>query len=258
MSDRAAIVAAVQATLAVEEDVAREIVDAFETCVAKPLAENLGKKKGRDLAKRNPAIYTARGVTTLDEWVDRWLEDWETSAIEGHIGTWMEEVARIVSGGFKPGSGVDLQIERAGSPPRVELYAIQTAVNTKPAGGKKSDVDSLRRSAAPLRAARRVVETYIGVTHGRKKTAPDGGDPNITILASDEFWKRISGISDFRARLLRASTNLSALIERRADTEVARIRAEAKSIFGNADGTLNLDAVVNPPPASRPKKKPKP
>jgi hypothetical protein len=46
----------------------------------------------------------------------------ETSALEGHIGTFMEEVARIVSGGVKPGSGVDLQLEHGGED--VSLYAI--------------------------------------------------------------------------------------------------------------------------------------
>ena len=112
-------------------------------------------------------IYTLRGTTTVDEWVQRALDDWETSAIEGHIGMWMEEVARIVSGGFKPGSGVDLQVETPGDPPVVALYAIQSASNTKSAGGSRSDVEALRRSASVLRASRRVVELYVGVLHGR-------------------------------------------------------------------------------------------
>jgi hypothetical protein len=94
----------VQAFLGVAPATAAEIVQAFDEVVAKPLQANLSKKTGRALAKRNPMIYTARGTTTVDEWMDRALEDWETSAIEGHIGTWMEEVARIVSGGVKPGS----------------------------------------------------------------------------------------------------------------------------------------------------------
>ena len=55
-------------------------------------------------------IYTARGATTVDEWVDHVLADKETSAIEAHIGTFLAEVARIVSGGIKPGSGVDLAV----------------------------------------------------------------------------------------------------------------------------------------------------
>jgi hypothetical protein len=230
---------------------AAEIVQAFDEVVAKPLQANLTKKKGRELAKRNPMIYTARGTTTVDDWVSRALADWETSAIEGHLGTWMEEVARIVSGGFKPASGVDLQIERGGTPPVTELYAIQAAPNTKSAGGSRSDVDSLRRVAGALRASRRVVEQYVAVLHGRAKTAPLGADPSITKLASDEFWEKVSGIPDFRPRLLRASTILASLVAGRATTEVARIKAEAAEIYGDAHGNLRLDVLANPPPARR-------
>jgi hypothetical protein len=254
-ADRKQLIQDVQSALGVTSKQAAEIVTAFDDIVAKPLEVNLANKRGRDLAKRNPLIYTARGVRTVDEWVDRTLADWETSAIEGHIGTWMEEVARIVSGGFKPGSGVDLQIERPGAPRVVELYAIQTANNTKSAGGKASDVRALRQGAAALRASKRVVEPYVGVMHGRATSSPLGSDPGITILGSDEFWEKISGINGFRPRLLRASTILSVLIRERAKTEVTRIRNEARAIFGDTGGNLKLDVLANPPPA-RPKRSP--
>jgi type II restriction endonuclease EcoO109I-like protein len=245
--DRAELNQRVQEILGVAPTTAAEILQAFDDVVARPLQANLSKKKGRDLAKRNPMIYTARGTTTVDHWVERALEDWETSAIEGHIGTWMEEVARIVSGGIKPGSGVDLQIERLGSPPVTELYALQAAPNTKSAGGSRSDVESLRRAAGALRAGRRIVEQYVAVLHGRSKSAPLAADPNITKLASDAFWEKVSGITDFRERLLRASTLLASLVAGRASTEVARIMAEATAIFGDAQGNLRLDVLANPP-----------
>lgn len=237
--------------LGVPPKLAAEIVQAFDEVIAQPLQANLAKKKGRDLAKRNPMIYTVRGTTTVDEWVDRALEDWETSAIEGHIGTWMEEVARIVSGGIKPGSGVDLQIERSGTPPVTELYAIQAAPNTKSAGGSRSDRDSLRRAAGALRAGRRIVELYVAVLHGRRKSAPLTSDPNITKLASDAFWEKVSGIPDFRQRLLEATTVLASLVAGRASTEVVRIRREAAAIFGDAQGQLRLDVLANPPTGRR-------
>lgn len=241
----------VQAVLGVPLPTATEIVQAFDDVIAKPLQANLSKKKGRDLAKRNPMIYTARGTTTVDEWVDRALADWETSAIEGHIGTWMEEVARIVSGGVKPGSGVDLQIERHGTPPITELYAIQAAPNTKSAAASRDDVQSLRRAAGALRAGRRIVEQYVAVLHGRSKSAPHGADPSITKLASDAFWEKISGIPDFRQRLLKATTILASLVTGRASTEVARIKAEATAIFGDAQGNLRLDVLADPPVGRR-------
>jgi len=132
LSSRAATLAPqVAATLGVTAAIASDIVSAFERHVAEPLRENLAKHDAFTLAKRNPMIYTSSGATTVDQWVERRLDDWETSAIEGHLGTWQEEVARIISGGVKPGSGVDLQLIRGGVD---ELYAIQSAPNTKSSG----------------------------------------------------------------------------------------------------------------------------
>lgn len=235
-------------TLCVSEAVAEQIVAAFERHVAEPLEQNLTRVTAYTLAKRNPMIYTARGTTTVDEWVDRVLEDRETSAIEGHLGTWQEEVARIVSGGVKPGSGVDLQLDRAGV---VELYAIQSAPNTKSAGGRRSDVDALRRGAGAIRASKRPVELYIAVLSGRRVSRALKSDPNIVMLASDEFWERVSGVPDFRARLIRTTVILADRIAARAASEVVRIRAEAHEVFGDAIGNLDLVRLADPPARAR-------
>ncbi|CAN5633259.1 hypothetical protein BH20ACT14_BH20ACT14_05030 [soil metagenome] len=224
--------------------VSEKIVVAFERFVGEPLEQNLKRVAAHTLAKRNPLIYTARGATTVDQWVDRVLEDRETSAIESHLGTWQEEVARIVSDGFKLGSGVDLQLDRGGV---VELYAIQSAPNTKSAGGRRSDVDALRRAAGALRASKRPVELYIAVLSGQRVTRALGSDPNIIILASDEFWERVSAIPDFRARLIRTTAILSDVIAARAASEVARIREEAREIFGDLPGNLDLAKLADPP-----------
>lgn len=245
---RAALIPPIQAVLGVTASQADAIVTAFDDFVAKPLEANLQKLTGRDLSKRNPMIYTLRGARTVDEWVERVLQDKETSAIEGQIGTFLEEVARIVSGGIKPGSGVDLQVERDGV---VELYAIQTSSNTKNAGGRKADVEALKRAARSLRASRRVVELSIAVLAGRAKTSPMPSDPDVTLVASDEFWERVTGIADFRSRLLKASVILAPLVRRRASDEVARIRTEARRVFGDEEGGLNLDALADPPAGRR-------
>src|SRR5581483_5467706 len=195
------------------------IVHAFDELVAKPMGQKLKKMSGRDLAKRSPMIYAARGIKDVEEWVDRVLEDMETSAIEGHIGTFVEEVARIVSGGTKPGSGVD------------SLYAIQSADNTKNAGGRRADVESLKRAARPLRAARRHVDMKIGIAFGRARTGSYRADPDVKVLSSEDFWEEVSGQRDFGARLLGASMALSVLVKKRATDEVARLKGEARALF---------------------------
>jgi hypothetical protein len=72
-------------------------------------------------------------------------------------------------------------------------------------------------------------------------------EPDITVLSSDDFWTRITGIPDFRARLLRASTILSWLVKRRSADEAARIKAEAVELFGDDDGQLDLEALARSP-----------
>jgi hypothetical protein len=249
---RTAIVPAVRAALGLSQRQTDRIVQAFDDFVARPLAANLTKLHGRDLAKRNPMIYTVRGVETVKEWAEQVLVDKETSAIEAHIGTWLEEVARLVSGGIKPGSGVDLQITDGDGV--VQLYAIQSASNTKNAGGRKSDIEALRRGARPLRGHRQQVELNIAVLSGRAKTGVTREHSDITVLSSDDFWGRISGIADFRARLLRATTILAWLVKRRSEEESERIKREAVELFGDEDGKLDLEALANAPRTAREEK----
>jgi Type II restriction endonuclease EcoO109I len=240
---RVAVVPAVRAALGVTHSEADRIVQAFDDFVARPLEANLAKMRGRDLAKRNPLVYTVRGTESVEDWAGQVLADKETSAIEGHIGTFLEEVARIVSGGIKPGSGVDLQLTDADGV--VYLYAIQSAPNTKNSGGRRTDVEALKRAARPLRAHRQHVEMRIAVLSGRPTSRPMRSEPDVLVVGSDAFWGEITGIADFRARLLRASTMLSWLVRRRSADETARIKAEAVALFGDADGKLNLDALAN-------------
>jgi len=85
------------------------------------------------------------------------------------------------------------------------------------------------------------------VMHGRNKSGILSKDPSITVLGSDDFWHKVSGIPDFRSRLLRATPLLSALVAGRAAAEVARIRSEAEAIFGDQNGNLNPEILANPP-----------
>jgi hypothetical protein len=242
---RTAVVPAVEAALGISRRHADRIVQAFDDFVSKPLQANLKKLHGRDLAKRNPMIYMVRGVETVDEWAAAVLADRETSAVEGHIGTFLEEVARIVSGGIKPGNGVDLQLQDGDGV--THLYAIQSAPHTKNAGARRSDIESLKRAARPLRAHRQRVEMHVAVLNGRARSTMMRSEPDIEVVGSDDFWARISGIPDFRQRLMRASVILSWLTRRRSEDEAARITEEARELFGDEDGRLRVDALVTPP-----------
>jgi hypothetical protein len=79
-------------------------------------------------------------------------------------------------------------------------------------------------------------------------------NPDITVLSSDDFWERVSGIPDFRARLFRTSTILAWLIKRRSADEMARIKAEAVALFGDAEGKLDLEMLAKAPWSAREEK----
>ena len=63
------------------------------------------------------------------------------------------------------------------------------------------------------------VELYVAVLSGRAKTGVCVSTPISPCLSSDDFWARVSGIPDFRARLLRATTILAWLVKRRSKEE---------------------------------------
>ena len=167
---RADLTAKVAALLDVDEEKARKIVDAFDAQIARPVESKFAELQPHDLLKRNPYFYGVLGVTSVEDWIDRALADLETSALESHVGRWLEDVARIVSGGFKPGSGVDVQREIGDD--AVELYSLQMAANTKSSGGSQAEINNLRQAAAPLR------------THGGKRvTTIVGRDVRAQVVA---------------------------------------------------------------------------
>jgi hypothetical protein len=252
---RADLTAKVAELLEIDGEKARKIVEAFDTQVARPVESKFAALQPHDLLKRNPYFYAVLGITSVEGWVDRALADRETSAIEGHVGTWLEDVARIMTGGFKPGSGVDVQRQIADD--RAELYALQMAANTKSSGGSKSEIASLQKAAAPLRTHGMHVTTIVGVMYGRKSSQPPKADPNILKPSSNELWERLTGQTNFLPRLLACSRLLSVLVGARAHDEAERLKIEAVRIFAADDGTLDLGKLIEPPPRPPRKRKKK-
>jgi Type II restriction endonuclease EcoO109I len=179
------------------------------------------------------------GVTSVEDWIDRALADLETSALESHVGRWLEDVARIVSEGFKPGSGVDVQREIGDDV--VELYSLQMAANTKSSGGSQAEINNIRQAAAPLRTHGRMrVTTIVGVMYGRKSSRPSEADPNILKPSSEELWERLTGQKGFLPRLLAVARLLSVLVGARARDEAERLKIEAARLFAAEEGMLDL------------------
>jgi hypothetical protein len=248
MSDREQIVQDVAKTLGIDAGKGEQVVCAFERFVAEPLSGNLAAMTVSAVAARNPFVYAALGSAAVGVWVDKVVADKLTSNAEGFIGNFLEEVARILSGGTKPGSGVDLQIDRADD--EVDLYAIQSTTNTKNAGGKRSDLDSLEKAAGALRAQRRHVNKHVAFLFGRKKTTVIRG---VTNLASVEFWQRISGQQDILPKLLRCCVTLSPLYLERVTADVDELKKEVARVYSDASGNILYEELFRIGPRKRAK-----
>lgn len=248
---RADLTTKVAALLDVDDEKARKIVEAFDAQIALPVESKFAKLQPHDLLKRNPYFYAVLGVTSVEDWIDRAaLADLETSALESHVGRWLEDVARIVSGGIKPGSGVDVQREIGDD--TVELYSLQMAANTKSSGGSQAEIKNLRQAAAPLRThGGKRVSTIVGVMYGRKSSRPSEADPNILKPSSEELWERFTSQKAFLPRLLGVARLLSVLVGARARDEAERLKIEAARLFAADDGTLDLGKLIEPPPRPR-------
>jgi hypothetical protein len=248
---RADLIQQLAAALGTDEARASQIADAFHTFVAAPLSEMLDQAVGAQIAWRNPFVYAALGIDKADPWVERVLNDQLISSAEGLVGTWLEEVARIMSGGHKPGGGIDLQVERPDG--IIDIYAIQMTTNTKNAGGGRSDREGIETSTRVLSAARRNVERYVGYIFGRKKTTSVKG---VTRLASDEFWLRMTGDNNFLPKLLHACTLLGRVYSLDALRDVARVQQEARLVYGDGAEGIDWQKVISAPPKPRRKKRP--
>jgi hypothetical protein len=244
---RAGLTTRVAALLEVDDTKAREIVEAFDTHIARPVETKFAELRPHDLTKR-PLFYAVLGIASVEDWVDRALADRETSALEGHVGTWLEDVARIMSGGIKPASGVDIQRERDAE---IELYSLQMAGNTKSSGGSQSEITKLRQAARPLRGHRKPVTMILGVMHGRSSSASPNAAPDILKPSSNELWEMLTGQTDFLPRLANAARLLSVLVSARARDEAERLKLDAASTFAAEDGTLDLGKLIAPPPRPR-------
>lgn len=234
---RANVVADVAEILELDIETAERVVASFEKFVAEPIVEKISAITPADVAGRNPYAYAALGITSIADWTQHAADDIAASSLEGLMGTWLEEVAIIVSGGIKPGAGVDLQVERETADGLVvELYAIQSTTNTKNAGGSRSDEDALNTSAQVLRAGRRYVDLFVGYLYGRKKTTQLRG---ITRMASGELWDKLSGQTGFRRRLYLATARMSALVSDRVSQDRTELVNAVGEAFGDEVGTID-------------------
>lgn len=223
-------------------ELAKAFIESVQSSFLQPLEHGLTTKSFRTLiARKNPYLYRASGIRTVEELVDRAFADFVSSSTETTFGTTLERFATSLPGNLKSAAqGVDIE-RRQGN--IVELYALRSG----PADFNSTIMRGLRKD---LVTAKSVIEQrrgtiaypFIGVAYGRKKTSkPNDG---VVILSSPELWSKLSGDPKFYGKLLDAFACVAPFYQADLAAAKGRLLQEARIEFTTGTGTIDWVAIL--------------
>lgn len=238
--DRRAIASRIDAIIGIGIKRSLVIIDEFEITFTKPITEKLSNLKMRDIIKRkNPYLYRASGISTCEELVKRAFTEYTSTIGENYFGSFFESVARIVSGGVKPASGgeIDLDIRRGNE---AFLYTIKSGP-----GGYNSSIEAkarqdLAHAEQRLRQDRVTTHKTMAYAYGRRRSSFKDG---VEKLASKVFWAQLSGDSAFYIKFLDVCAELMPLFEADTTAPYELLLNEAHELFCEGD-TIQWDKVM--------------
>src|SRR5207245_3433188 len=100
------------------------------------------------IRNKNPYLYRASRISTCEEIVRRAFQDYVSASLEGDFGKFFEAVARIASGGIKPGLGGEVDLDVRASENLASLYAIKSGpkgFNSSSYAKARDDLNSAER-----------------------------------------------------------------------------------------------------------------
>lgn len=238
--DKQAIANRINRIIGIGTEDSLKIVDEFEITFTKPITEKLSTLKMRDIVRRkNPYLYRASGVSTCEELVKRAFTEYTSTLGENYFGSFFESVARIVSGGIKPASGgeIDLEVRKDND---AYVYTIKSGP-----GGYNSSIEAKARldlghAERRLRQDRVTTHKKMAYAYGRRITSFKDG---VEKLASREFWSELSGDKDFYIKFLDVCAELTPLFEADADAPYQLLLNEAHELFCE-DDVIRWDKVI--------------
>ena len=238
--DKQAIATRIDGIISLGMERSFKVVEEFEATFTKPITEKLSKLKMRDIVKRkNPYLYRASGVSTCEEFVSRAFTEYTSTIGENYFGSFFESVARIVSGGVKPASGgeIDLDVRRGND---AYLYTIKSGP-----GGYNSSIEAKARldlghAEQRLRQDRVTTHKKMAYAYGRQKTSFKDG---IEKLASKDFWYELSDDGEFYIKLLDVCAELMPLFKADANAPYQLLLNEAHELFCEGD-SIRWDKVI--------------
>ena len=238
--DKHAIATRIDGIISVGIERSLKVVEEFEVTFTTPIIEKLSNLKMREIVRRkNPYLYRASGVSTCEELVNRAFTEYTSTLGENYFGSFFESVARIISGGVKPASGgeIDLDVRRDND---AYLYTIKSGP-----GGYNSSIEAKARldlGHAEQRLRQDRVTTYkkMAYAYGRRKTSFKDG---IEKLASKDFWHELSGDEEFYLKLLDVCAELTPLFEADTNAPYQMLLNEAHELFCEGD-SIRWDKVI--------------
>lgn len=222
-------------------DLARNVLNGLRDRFVNSLEETLRTRTFRQIiARKNPYLYRASGIHTIEQLVDRALTDFVSSSTEGTFGTALDWIARRLPGNT-PATGGEADLQRVAGDV-AEIYTIKSG----PAGFNAASWATTRRRMLSAKNSLELsgyhVRLYVGFVYGRKRTTTRS-DSGIIMLASREFWTKITGDSDFYRKLLSACACVAPLYQ--ADIEDARNRLLGEAILHfTSEGEIDWDKVL--------------
>ena len=238
--DKQAIASRIDGIIGIGIERSLKIIDEFEITFTKPIIGKLSKLKMREIVKRkNPYLFRASGISTCEELVKRAFIEYTSTLGENYFGSFFESVARVVSGGVKPPSGgeIDLDVRRGND---AHLYTIKSGP-----GGYNSSIEAKARTdlghaETRLRQDRVTTHKKMAYAYGRRITSFKDG---VEKLASRDFWSELSGDKDFYIKFLDVCAELTHLFEADVDAPYQRLLNEAHELFCEGD-TIRWDKVI--------------
>ena len=181
---------------------AQAFVDTFLDDFVEPFKKRLSELTFRNLiGRKNPYLYRASGISSIEELNDRALGDFVSSSTETFFGTAVEHFITSLPGNIKSSApGVD--VERR-SEQEVELFAIKSGPGGYNSSSFKTQRQQLAETKTRLEQQRRlIVNAYVGFAYGRKRDGKPG--PGYTVLSSKNLWAKLSGDGQFYEKVLEA------------------------------------------------------
>ncbi|MFC1910625.1 PmeII family type II restriction endonuclease [Chloroflexota bacterium] len=199
------------------------------------------------LARKNPYLLRAIGITKAPELIEKLLSDFVAASDETLFrDTVLEPIARVVSGGRRSNvKGIHFVVTKDDY---VTAVALRSGINTMNAGQTARQTQQLIDAGESLSETQRQFGVVLGHAYG-KKLRPRTTDSHFRELFGQAFWSEISGESDFYCRLMtlmqdepsRHKEEYAQVLQ----LTVNKLKVEFERDFSLSDGSIDWKKIVD-------------